>query len=146
MRLLVSEILDEFEKAKTKQDKITVLKKHEMPVLRAIMRINFDETVQMHLPEGEPPFKKDDKPVGYNVTKLENEYRRFYIWLDPKTNLPRVRKEKLFVEMLEGLHLTEAEVIILAKDRKLQTKWKSLKEDIVREAYPTTLPPKPVKE
>ena len=44
--------------------------------------------------------------------------------------------------MLEGLHASEAEVIILAKDKKLSTKYKSLKEDIIREAYPVTLPPK----
>ena len=143
MHLLVSEVLDLFEKAKTKEEKVGVLKKYESPILRAIMRINFDPSVQMALPEGEPPFKKvPDVPIGEQQTKLESEYRRFYIWLDPKTNLPKLRKESLFVEMLEGLHISEATVIILAKDKKLQTKYKSLKEDIVREAYPVTLPPK----
>lgn len=143
MHLLVSEVLDLFEKAKSKEEKVGVLKKYESPILRAIMRINFDPSVQMALPEGEPPFKKvPDVPIGEQQTKLESEYRRFYIWLDPKTNLPKLRKESLFVEMLEGLHISEAMVIILAKDKKLQTKYKSLKEDIVREAYPVTLPPK----
>lgn len=142
MRLILSEILDMVEKAKTKEEKVSILKKYEMPVLRAVMRINFDPNVKMDLPEGDPPYKKvTDRPVGETETRLEMEYRRFYIWLDPKTNLPKVKKETLFVEMLEGLHHTEAELIILAKDRKLSKKWKSLKEDIVREAYPFTLPP-----
>ena len=143
MHLLVSEVLDLFEKAKTKEEKISVLKKYESPIIRAIMRINFDPSVQMALPEGEPPFKKEpDRPIGEQLTKLESEYRRFYIWLDPKTQLTKFKKEQLFVEMLEGLHLSEAMVIVLAKDKKLQTKYKSLKEDTVREAYPVTLPPK----
>lgn len=150
MSLLQSEILDLFEKAKTKKEKIDVLKKYETPVLRALMRINFDDTVKMDLPEGEPPFKKEsDKPIGYHESTLLLEYRRFYIWLDPKQKLPRVKKERLFIEMLEGLHVSEAELICLVKDKNLSKKYKSLKEDIVREAYPYTLPPveeKKVKE
>jgi hypothetical protein len=47
--------------------------------------------------------------------------------------------------MLEGIHWTEAEALCLAKDRKLHTKYKSLKEDIVREAFPLALTPKPAK-
>lgn len=142
MVLLQSEVLDLFEKAKTREEKVQVLKKHEVPVLRAIMRLNFDPDSRMNLPEGEPPFKKDgDKPMGYQETNLIQEYRRFYIWLDPNVNLTTLRREQLFIEMLEGLHLSEAELLCLAKDKKLQTRYKSLKEDIVREAYPFTLPP-----
>ena len=69
MHLLISEILDEFEKAKSKQDKIAVLKKHESPVLRGLMRINFDPNVAFDLPEGEPPYRKDtDRPIDYQQT------------------------------------------------------------------------------
>ena len=142
MDLLFPEILDIFEKAKTRADKVLVLKKHEVPALRGVLRINFDKNIKMDLPEGEPPFRKElDRPAGYQETNLVREYRRFYIWLDPKQNLPRIRKEKLFIEMLEGLHHSEAQLLCMAKDRQLQTKWKSLKEDIVREAYPNLLPP-----
>lgn len=141
--LLQSEILDLVDKAKTRQEKVKVLKQHETPVLRALMRINFDPTVKMDLPEGEPPFNKEaGRPIGYQQTNLINEYRRFYIWLDPTQNLPKFKKERLFIEMLEGLHLSEAEVMCLVKDKQLTKKYKSIKEDIIREAYPQTLPPK----
>ena len=53
-----------------------------------------------------------------------------------------MRKEQLFMQMLEGIHWTEAELVCLAKDRKIQTKYKSIKEDLVREAYPDLMPPK----
>jgi hypothetical protein len=102
--------------------------------------------LKMDLPEGEPPFRKDtDKPIGYSESSLQLELRRFYVWLDPRTTLPKLKKESLFVNMLEGIHWTEAEALCLAKDRKLHTKYKSLKEDIVREAFPLALTPKPVK-
>lgn len=146
MNLLMSEILDLVEKAKTKQEKVALLKQYEVPVLRGILKINFHPDVSMDLPEGEPPFRKEaDKPAGLQETRLINEYRRFYIWLDPNQQLPKIKKEKLFIEMLEGLHISEAEVICLAKDKKLQKKYKSLKEDVVREAFPQIFPPKETK-
>lgn len=141
MNLLLSEILDQVDKIKTKEGKIEMLRSHGVPAYKGVLRINFDETVSMKLPEGEPPFKKENgKPIGYQETNLITEFRRFYIWLDPKQNLSTLRKEKLFIEMLEGLHVSEAEVMCLAKDRKLQKKYKTLTYDLVREAFPDLLP------
>ena len=145
MNLLVSEILDKFEAAKTREEKIAVLKNNVTDPLLVLLRLNYDHMLKMDLPEGEPPFRKDtDKPIGYSESSLQLELRRFYVWLEPSTNLPKLKKESLFVNMLEGIHWTEAEALCLAKDRKLHTKYKSLKEDIVREAFPLALNLKPV--
>lgn len=144
MNLLVPEILDLVEKTKSKADKVQVLKQNETPGVRGILRLNFDTNVKFDLPEGEPPYKKDkDRPIGYQPANLITEVKRFYIWVDPKQNISRLRKEQLFVEMCEGLHYTEAEVLCLAKDRKLKERYKSLNEDLVREAFPGLIPPKP---
>ena len=146
MHLLVSEILDKFEAAKTREEKIAVLQNNVTDPLLVLLRLNYDHMLKMDLPDGEPPFRKDtDKPVGYSESSLQLELRRFYVWLDPRTTLPKLKKESLFVNMLEGIHWTEAEALCLAKDRKLHTKYKSLKEDIVREAFPLALTPKPAK-
>lgn len=147
MNLLLSEVLDQVEKLKSKEEKITMLRQYGAPAYKGILRINFDESVDMNLPEGEPPFRKEGgKPVGYQETNIIKEFRRFYIWLDPKQTLTKIRKEKLFIEMLEGLHVSEAEVLCLAKDRKLQNKYKSLSYELVREAFPDLLPAKEKKE
>ena len=146
MNLLVSEILDKFEVAKTREEKIAVLKNNVTDPLLVLLRLNYDHMLKMDLPDGEPPFRKDtDKPIGYSESSLQLELRRFYVWLEPTTNLPKIKKESLFVNMLEGIHWTEAEALCLAKDRKLHTKYKSLNEDIVREAFPRARTPKPVK-
>jgi hypothetical protein len=146
MKTSVPQILEEVEKTVGRENKIKVLKAYEHQVLRGILQINFDPRVKVNLPEGEPPFKKDTSiPVGYSESNLYTEFRRFYIWLDAGVNLTKMRKEQLFLQMLEGLHWTESELVCLAKDRKIQTKYKSIKEDLVREAYPDLMPPK-VKE
>ena len=147
MALLLSEVLEQVDKIKTKEEKVSLLRKYGLPAYKGVLRINFDDSVNMNLPEGEPPFRKEEgKPIGYQETNLIQEFRRFYIWLDPKQTLPKIRKEKLFIEMLEGLHISEAEVMCLAKDRKLQKKYKTITYDLVREAFPDLLPEKVKKE
>ncbi len=80
--------------------------------------------------------------MGYEKTTLEREYRRLYIFFDPGLKLPQMKRESLFIDMLEGLHYTEAEVLIAAKDRKLDIMYPNIKEDLVRLAFPDMLPPK----
>jgi hypothetical protein len=142
MKTSIPQIFEEVEKAGSKESKIKVLRSYETPVLIGVLQVNFNPDVKLHLPDGEPPFKKDTSiPTGYSETNLYTEWRRMYIWLDEKINLTKARKEQLFVQMLEGVHWSEAETVCLAKDKKLQTKYKSLKEDLVREAFPNILPP-----
>ena len=46
-----------------------------------------------------------------------------------------VRRETMFINILEGLHPLEAEILCLIKDKKLTDKYKITKE-IISEAYP----------
>ena len=85
--------------------------------------------------------KEVGKPIGYHQTSIQNELKRFYIWANPDTNLPRLKKEVLFSEMLEGMHYSEADLLCAAKDGVLTTLYKSITEDLVREAFPNILPP-----
>lgn len=142
MKTTIPQIFEEIEKAGSKDARIKLLRAYDHPILRGLLQINYDPNVTVYLPEGEPPFKKDTSiPVGYSETNLYTEFRRFYIWLQKDINLTKIRKEQLFVQFLEGIHWTESEVICLAKDRKLQTKYKQLKEDLIRDAFPGLLPP-----
>jgi hypothetical protein len=139
----IPQIFDEVNRAPTRAAKIAALRAYDHPILRGMLQINFNPEVKLQLPVGTPPYKRDDKiPAGYSETNLFAEFRRMYIWLEPNINLTKTKKEQLFIQMLEGIHWSEAEALCLAKDKKLQTKYKSLKEDLVREAFPNLLPEK----
>ena len=143
MNKLVSEMLDDVDKAKSREEKISLLRQYDRPDFISVIRINFDPNLVMDLPEGDPPYKKElDVPIGMSHTTLFKEVRRFYIWLDKTTDLSKIKKESLFINLLEGLHWSEAEALVLAKDRKLTKKYKTIKEDLIREAFPYALPPK----
>jgi hypothetical protein len=146
MKTSVPQILEEVEKQPSKEGKIRVLRSYDSPVLRGILQLNFNPAMKMDLPPGEPPFKKDTNvPEGYSESNLYVEHRRFYIWLDPTKNINKFRKESLFIQMLEGMHWKESELVCLAKDKKIETKYKTVSHELVDEAFPNFLPPK-VKE
>ena len=73
-RLLISEILRKVSNAKTKKEKVDLLRKHNSTALRQLMVINFDESVISELPEGEVPYTPNDAPTGTDHTRLEQEY------------------------------------------------------------------------
>ena len=136
-RLLISEILRKVSNAKTKKEKVDLLKKHNTPALRQLMVINFDESIISELPEGDVPYTPNDAPVGTDHTRLEQEYRglyRFFKGGDPR--IKSLKRETLFVQLLEGLSSEEAELLVLCKDGRLNEKYKRITKAVVSEAFP----------
>ena len=136
-RLLISEILRKVSNAKTKKEKVDLLKKHNSTALRQLMVINFDESIVSELPEGEVPYTPNDAPVGTDHTRLESEYKglyRFFKGGDPR--IKSLKRETLFVQLLEGLSAEEAELLVLCKDGRLNEKYKRITKAVVSEAFP----------
>ena len=161
----VFEILDVVSKQKTKAKKIQALKKYEEVPLKTILIWNFDESVVSALPPGEVPYSQYDEQTtqsGTYSTKLteeirrmhetgsfslgvsdqqgrttiRREFKRFYHFVKGGNNsLKSIRRESMFINLLQGLHPLEAEIICLVKDKKLSDKYDITKE-IVSEAYP----------
>ena len=133
---LVSEVLEFVSKKRTKAEKIKALKDFESPELKSILIWNFDESVVNMLPEGTPPYRPNEAPKGTEHTNLSHEHKILYNFLKGgKDQLRLIKREELFMQLLEGLHAEEAEVVCLTKDRQLNKKYKITKE-IVSESYP----------
>lgn len=136
MKLLISEVLQKVSNAKTKAEKIKLLHDHNSSALRAILIANYDESVISMLPEGEVPFNPNDAPKGTEHTVLEKEYRKLYLFFKGgSSSLKQSQRENLFIQMLEGLHEEEANLLILVKDKALGRKYK-LTRACVEEAFP----------
>ena len=136
MKLLISEVLQKAHNAKTKAEKIAILKANDSQALRSIFIINYDESVISLLPEGAPPYTPNEAPAGTEHTKLEHEARLLFHFFKGGSNIPSLKRETMFVQMLEGLHPDEAKVVIAAKDKKLNKRYKITKA-CVSEAFPT---------
>ena len=136
MKLLISEVLQKVSNAKTKAKKIELLQQHNTDALRMLLIWNFDESVISELPAGEVPFQPNEAPVGTEHTVLEKEARLLYNFVQGGNNgLQQSRRENMFIQMLEGLHKDEANVLCLVKDKQLGKKYKITKA-CVTEAFP----------
>ena len=136
MKLLMHEVLQKVSNAKTKAQKVKLLEEYNTPALRAILIANFDESVISMLPDGEVPYKKNEAPEGTEHTLLAQEYRKLYLFFKGGANISQTRRETLFIQLLEGLHKGEAEVLCLVKDKKIGKRWKITRQ-CVEQAFPS---------
>jgi hypothetical protein len=160
----VFEIFNLVSKQRSNDKKIEVLQKYKHPCLITLFVWNFDETVISMLPEGEVPYASVGEQNSFSGTisekindavykmsemgsnslgsqdqgksSIRKEYSKFYNFVKGGNDgLSSIRRETMFINMLQGLHPLEAEILCLVKDKKLQTKYKITKE-IVSGAYP----------
>ena len=136
MKLLISEVLQKVSNAKTKARKIELLQQYNTDALRMLLIWNFDDSVISELPAGEVPFQANEAHLGTEHTVLEKEARLLYNFVQGGNNgLQQSRRENMFIQMLEGLHKDEANVLCLVKDKQLGKKYKITKA-CVTEAFP----------
>lgn len=132
----IFEILDLVSQQRTREKRIQILKEYETDSLKSIFIWNFDDTVVSMIPEGEVPYKQNEVPIGTDHTSLRREYQQLYHFVKGgNDSLTTIRRETMFIQILEGLHPREAEILCLVKDKKLSTKYK-VDLDLIKEAYP----------
>ena len=158
------EVLDAASRQRTKAKKIEVLQRYAHDSIMALMIWNFDESAISVLPPGEVPYgntREDNNVTGTLSDKINDavgkmaemgsnslgsqdqgqasirkEYTKFYNFLKGgNEKLSNLRRETMFINILEGLHPLEAEILVLVKDKRLSEKYKITKE-IVSAAYP----------
>ena len=132
----VHEILELASKQRTRAKKVEILQEYANPALKSLFIWNFDDTVISVVPPGEVPYNPNEVPVGTDHTSLRKEYKHLFNFVrGGNDGLSSLRRETMFIQMLEGLHPEEAEILCLVKDKALQTKYK-LTYEVVKEAYP----------
>ena len=135
MALSIAEVLDEVAKAKTREDKREVLKKNESWSLRALLQQNFHPQASWLIPSGAPPYNANQNSAD---TSLLYEAKKLDYYTDAGKGIPMVKRESMFVSLLERLSPDEAEIIIAIKDQKLS--YKGLTYKLVKDTWPDLLP------
>lgn len=133
---LFSEVLDKVHKAKTKSEKVAILIVNDSSSLRMLLKASFDPKIEWVIPTGEVPYTKNDAPIGTEHTVLQSEARKLWHFVKGADNdTSQAQKENMFIQMCEGLHESEAQLLCDAKDKKLHQVYKGLSKDVVREAF-----------
>ena len=143
-RPLYHEIFTKINNAKDKPKKLNVLKRYRTPSLEMFLMAAFNPQITWMIPVGDVPYMPNEAPDGTEHTILEQEVRKLHNYVQRETpdgpmpgnpNLNTMKREMMFVQMLEGLSQGEAQCVILAKDQTLNKKYKGLTANLIKEAF-----------
>ena len=132
----MNEILELVSEQKTDAKKVALLKEYECDALKSLFIWNFDDSIISLLPEGNVPYKPNENPLGTDHSSLRREQRNLYMFVKGGNDaLSTIRRETIFIQMLEGLHPKEADIVIAVKDKNLEDMY-DVPFEVVEEAYP----------
>lgn len=133
MRLGIFQVLDQASKLKATEEKIEFLRANNSPALQIILKYAFDPTIVWDLPAGEPPYKPCPYPA--QEMRLMAEARRLYLFIKGgNPNLTKLKRESLYIELLESIHPDDATLLNAVKSKKLPYKGITIK--LIKEAFP----------
>ena len=140
---MVHELLEAVDSERVKSKKLDILRTYGEDSFKMTMIWNFDESVISMLPEGAVPYQPVEADVQASVDKglpqrttIRNSARQFYRFIKGGDDaMNKIKRESLFINILETLPPPEAEILVLVKDKALNTKYNITKE-LVAEAYP----------
>ena len=135
---MTSEIFTIANNIEDKNMRAQFLRENGTRAIQELIRLNFDTDIKFLLPDGRPNFLEgDDKPPTFDDASLNYEVRRLYLFIEGgNPNLSDLKRETLWIEMLNSLHADEADDLTHMKDRTLHKKYKNITHEVCHLAYP----------
>ena len=136
MAKYVYEVLEEARKAKTKEQKIKILKDNETFALKDILKGSYDDKVIFNLPEGTPPYNASE-PYNHPSSWLrQNQQLKYFVKGGPGDKMPAFKREAIFIGILESIHPQDAKHVVNMVNK---TAPKGVTKAVVTEAFPELL-------
>lgn len=129
----IAEFLEKVAKQRHTQSKIDMLKYNDCLPLRIVLQGLFDPNVVWLLPPGDVPYTPCDLPDQEHVLHKEAQKIRYFVkgFYD---DLPQLKREMMFIELLEKVTPADAKMLLSIKDKK--NPFKGLTVDHVKEGLP----------
>ena len=148
-KTLMSEVFQRVSNAKTRAQKIEILQEYKSPALTKLLLCNFAKSVRFCFPSGQTPYTPQERPKGVDHQYMYTEHRLIEKFIAKRVNgvvyygcsgttrprIQQLKKENLWLQLLEGLHPEEAQVMDLIKDKDLTSKYKITKQNVI-DAFP----------
>jgi len=132
-QMFVHEELEEVSKASKKADKITLLKKHESPALRDILKGTYDDAIVWNLPGGRPPYEPAEEHNPPSNLKRQNIQFKYFVKNGPGKDMIQLKRETMFIRLIESIHPKDAELVLNMINK---SPIKGVSKALVQEAFP----------
>ena len=131
-RITIAKILKNASEIKDFQERKEYLLKNDSNALRAILKCAYDKKLKFLLPEGKVPYKPSefDRLEG----RIHQEVKKFYLYLEGGANIVQLKREQLFIDMMESIDPEDAELLVHIKDKKMP--YKGITKTLVERTYP----------
>lgn len=131
----ITEVLDEISKDPKKAQNY----KDDF-AFKTILKCSFDTEYKFQLPQGDPPFKAATQPIGMTPGNFRQETKKLYIFTKFSGDITKMRREQLYVQLLESVHPSEAKIINAMKDQQLDSVYPKITAEFVKKNFPDVLP------
>lgn len=135
---LLHELLEEAQNLPTRAERIELLKKYDGFALRTILQLAHNSKIELDFPEGAPPYKKSETPIGLQQARLKNIIGGLGQCVKGN-KVSAVKKEQILIRLLESVDAKDAEIIIAAKDKVLHKLYTKVTENLVEKTFPALL-------
>jgi len=132
--LSLAEIINSARKAETVEEKIAVLKANESPTIRDLLALMCDKRWEFDLPETAPPYKESEISESHGALYREMRKMPYFVkQMKQGQNLGRLRKEQLFIQMLETVDAEDAKLVLRMISKQ---PYPDLAPEVINQAYP----------
>lgn len=140
--MLVYEVFEAALKKSKKAERIKILKDNESWALKDVLRGMYDESIVWNLPPGEPPYRANEGHNAPSNLLRENTKFTYFLTGGKGDKLPAMKREGIFIAMLEGVHYKDSELLIKMVNKE---KFKGITRPMINEAFPGLLRDEPLK-
>lgn len=139
-RVELFQMLEQISKETSRKEKIALVRSFasQYQCFADYLRCVFDPRVQFLLPEGRPPFDANEEDAYPSTWHKQHTKLQYFVKGLKAEHLHVLKRESMFIGMLEAVHPADAEALIEMIAKK--TSAKGLTEKVVREAVPNLLP------
>lgn len=129
------EVLDKVVKAKSRPDKIKILREQNNNwALKDILRGTFDDAIQWELPTGPVPYEPAPFDSHPSEWSQHNKKLAYFAKGGRGREMLKVKKEKMFLDILETIHPRDAELLVGMINKKMPIK--GITKKLTQEAFP----------
>lgn len=136
VNLLPHEILQKVSDSGSVKERVKILQEYPSFALKTILQVNFRDDITFDFPDGAPPYREDLGVAGKQTQSIEKAIRRLSNCVAQNTKVSKLKKEKIFIGLLETVHPEDAKLIIAMKDKNIKSLYNGVTVSTVSKAYP----------
>lgn len=134
MKTTMYDILREISEVETTSERISAMQNHRYAnAIKIVCEYTYSEGIKWLLPEGDPPYK----PCEFVDVegRFISELRKLYLFVEGgNPNLSPLRRETLFIQLIESIDPKDAKLMLSMKEKKLP--FKNITKKIAKQAFP----------